>query len=204
MPPKRKKSMKEPAREAVYQLKITLMETSPPIWRRLLISADATLGDLNYALQAVMGWTNSHLHQFVIDEIRYSDPRFELDEYDSDVEDEFSVELRDVAPRVGVHLLLEYDFGDGWEHDVVVEKITQAVPGKTCPTCVAGKRACPPEDCGGVWGYADFLEAIEDPKHEEHEQMLEWVGGAFDAKAFDVDDLNGRLISDVGLFASWR
>ena len=164
--------------------------------------ADVTLGDLNYILQAAMGWTNSHLHQFTVNEISYSDPRFELDEVE--VGDEFEVTLCEAAPKVGTHLLFMYDFGDGWEHDVVIEKIVQAEPGKSYPICVAGERACPPEDCGGVWGYVDFLEAISDPDHEEREQMLEWVGGKFDPDAFDVEALNRRLIGDVELLASWR
>lgn len=201
---KRKRSIKESGPPMVYRLKVTLLETDPPIWRRLLVPADVTLGDLNYILQAAMGWTNSHLHRFTINETRYSDRRFELDEYDADVEDEFNVALRDAVPKVSAHFRFEYDFGDGWEHDVVVEKIVQAEPGRSYPVGVAGERACPPEDCGGVWGYADFLEAIRDPKHEEHEETLEWVGGEFDPDAFNVDELNGRLIGDVQHLASWQ
>lgn len=204
MSTKRKGSAKEPTATTIYRLKITLKNTKPPIWRRLLVSADSTLGELNCVFQAAMGWTNSHLHQFTIDGMRYSDPQFGLDDYGSPVVDEFSVTLRDAAPDVGKRFLFEYDFGDGWEHDVVVEKIVPAEPGQSYPFCVAGKRACPPEDCGGVWGYAELLEAIADPEHDQHEELLEWVGGEFDPEAFEVEELNRGLISDLNLLASWR
>lgn len=184
----------------IYQLKITLRELDPPVWRRLLVPADTTLGDLNFILQAAMGWTNSHLHQFTIADVDYSDPRFELD----DAEDEFGATLAEVAPREQLRFMFRYDFGDGWDHEVAIEKILPPETGKRLPCCVAGERACPPEDCGGVWGYQEFLKAIRDPKHEEHDAMLEWFGGAFDPDAFDVATLNKRLPKDLKLFASWK
>ena len=184
----------------VHQLKITLLEVDPPIWRRVLVPSDATLGDVNFILQAAMGWTNSHLHQFTIEGVEYSDPRFEID----DTEDEFAVTLAEVAPAERSRFTLLYDFGDGWEHEVVVEKILPREPSQRLPCCLAGERARPPEDCGGPWGYQDFLEAIGDPKHEERDAMLEWVGGAFDPEVFDLAALNKRLPNDIELMASWR
>ncbi len=197
-----KRSRSKNAREAdtVYQLKITLLEVDPPIWRRLLVAADATLGDLNFILQAAMGWTNSHLHQFTIDGVDYSDPGAEVD----GAEDEFAVTLADVVPAERLRFNLLYDFGDAWDHEITVEKILPREAGKRYPLCVAGERARPPEDCGGVWGYGDFLEAIQDPEHEEHDAMLEWIGGSFDPEAFDVAALNKRLPRDMKLLASWR
>jgi hypothetical protein len=184
----------------VHQLKIALLEVDPPIWRRVLVPSDATLGDVNFILQAAMGWTNTHLHQFTIDGVEYSDPRLEVD----GTEDEFAVTLAEVAPAERLRFNLLYDFGDGWEHEVVVEKILPREPGQRLPCCLAGERARPPEDCGGPWGYQDFLEAIGDPKHEEHDAVLEWVGGAFDPEALDLAALNKHLPNDIELMASWR
>ena len=129
----------------VHQLRITLLDVDPPIWRRVLVPSDATLGDLNFVLQATMGWTNSHLHQFTIDGADYSDPQTEVD----DTEDEFAVTLEEVVPAERARFTLLYDFGDGWEHEVVVEKILPREPGQRLPRCLAGERARPPEDCGG-------------------------------------------------------
>jgi hypothetical protein len=201
MATRRARSRKTTPKEGtVHQLRITLLEVDPPIWRSVLVPSDVTLGDLNFILQATMGWTNSHLHQFTVDGAEYSDPRLEVD----DTEDEFAVTLEEVAPAERSRFTLLYDFGDGWEHEVVVEKILPREPGQRLPRCVAGERARPPEDCGGPWGYQDFLEAIGDPEHEEHDAMLEWVGGAFDPEAFDLAALNRRLPKDIALMASWR
>ncbi|MEK6677046.1 MAG: plasmid pRiA4b ORF-3 family protein [Planctomycetota bacterium] len=200
MTTKRSRSPKTIQTDQVYQLKITLQEIDPPVWRRLLVPSHVTLGELNFILQAAMGWTNSHLHQFTIDEVDYSDPQFELD----DAEDEFAVTLAEVATSEGMRFQMLYDFGDSWEHEITVEKILPSESGKRYPVCVAGKRACPPDDCGGICGYEDFLEAIRDPKHEEHDSMLEWIGGAFDPEAFDVEKLNKRLAKNIKEFSSWR
>ncbi len=200
MAAKRARSKNTVQTSTVHQLKITLLEVDPPVWRRVLVPSETTLGDLSFILQAAMGWTNSHLHQFTIDGVEYSDPRFEMD----DAEDEFGVMLAEVAPAESLRFSLLYDFGDGWNHEVVVEKILPRESGQRLPCCLPGERARPPEDCGGPWGYQDFLEAIGDPEHEEHEGMLEWVGGAFDPAAFDLAALNKRLPEDIELMASWR
>jgi hypothetical protein len=143
-----------------------------------------------------MGWENYHLHQFTADKKVYSDPEYGLDEMGGPkVVDEIEVTLREVAPRVRSSLVYEYDFGDSWEHRIKVEKVLDAdprYPGH--PICLEGERAAPPEDCGGIPGYyGSFLPAILDPAHEEHESMLEWIGGQFDPDAFDIEAVNKEL-----------
>jgi hypothetical protein len=185
---------KKPARAAgpIYQLKVTLRHSKPPIWRRLLVPAGTKLSTLHDVLQAAMGWTDSHLHMFRAGDVEYGVPS--EDDW-TEVLDERKSTLADVLPGAKSKMVYEYDFGDGWEHDIVVEKVLDAEPGATFPVCVTGRRACPPEDCGGVWGYGELLEAIKDPKHPEHNAMLEWVGYEFDPEELDVDEINAALAS---------
>jgi hypothetical protein len=135
-----------------------------------------------------MGWTDSHLHQFNVhgEYIGTPDPDFE-------VENEKSIKLDQVVSEAGDKFVYEYDFGDSWEHVILVEKILQPEAGVHYPICLKGKRACPREDCGGILGYGDLLEAIQDPAHSEHKDMLDWLGGSFDPEEFDVDIANQRL-----------
>jgi hypothetical protein len=177
----------------VYRLKVTLGGSDRPIWRRLLVFGDTTLGDLHWILQLSMGWTHSHLHLFEIGEARYSDPSFDLDEAPDEFRDEFRVRLDRVVGGEGARFLYEYDFGDSWRHEIEIEKILPATEGETYPKLVAGERACPPEDCGGVGGYANFLEEIRDENHPEHERSLQWAGGYFDPERFDVEGVNWLL-----------
>ena len=135
-------------------------------------------------------WEGSHLYQFVIGGIAYGDPSM-LGELDA--EDARTVSLAALVRGEKSKLLYEDDFGDSWAHELLVEKILPLDEGKRYPVCLTGKRACPPEDCGGVWGYVSFLEAIHDPEHPEHEEMLEWIGGEFDPEAFDLDEVNVEL-----------
>ncbi len=179
----------------VYQLKITLLECKPAIWRRVTVTDGSTLYDLHLIIQQSLGWTNSHLHQFIIDGEYYSDPEFELGEYLKAVHDEYVTTLDKVIAGEKARFIYEYDFGDSWEHEIRVEKILPLNEGGTYPQCIAGARACPPEDCGGVWGYAEFLDAIRDPSHPEHKQMLGWIGGSFDPEHFDLEIINRRLSS---------
>jgi len=145
---------------------------------------------LHDVIQEAMGWTQSHLYRFEVGGVEYGEPD---PEYDEDMRSAKSTALRKIAPQPGTAFLYEYDFGDSWQHRVDVEKVLPPEPGVRYPRCTAGKRACPPEDVGGIWGYEEFLEAIRDPKHEEHEAMLEWVGGAFDPEAFGLRAVNERL-----------
>ena len=177
----------------LYQLKIVVHGTKPPIWRRLLVPGNANLGWLHAAIQVATGWTNSHLHQFQIGTRGCSDPDFHLNAGgdDSTMLDEQKTLLMEAAPRVGAVLGYEYDFGDSWEHAIAVEKILALdAAAATTARCLDGARACPPEDCGGVSGYADLLKVIKNPKHAEHDAMMEWLGGGFDPEAFDAEEAN--------------
>lgn len=179
-----------------YQLKVELLGTDPLIWRRLLVRGDMSLGLLHAVIQVAMGWTNSHLHQFAAGSVRYSDPRMDLDMGPDETadQDEGRTPLVEAAPREGAELVYEYDFGDSWEHLITVEKIhAPDAASKGFAKCLDGGRACPPDDCGGVGGYEDLLDAVRDPEHEDHEDMLEWLGGMFDPEAFDIKKVNTCL-----------
>jgi len=164
----------------------------PPIWRRVQVPSDLTLAKLHRVIQAVMGWYDSHLHQFIVGKTYYGVPS--LDEFSElELKDERKARLDQILSRSKQKIVYEYDFGDSWEHEIVLEKILAPDSRTRYPACLGGARACPPEDCGGVGGYANFLEAISDPDHEEHEEMLEWIGGEFDPEQFDVDLVNQGL-----------
>jgi hypothetical protein len=178
----------------MYQLKITLPDL--PVWRRLLVRGDVNLGLLHAVIQVAMGWTNSHLHQFTIGKKRYSAPMISgfMDFGEQPDLDEEKAVLMEVVPRVKTKFMYEYDFGDSWAHCVTVEKIHEPdTAHKGLAECLDGGYACPPEDCGGIGGYADLLEIIKDSEHEEHESMMEWLGGEFDPKAFDIEKVNKYL-----------
>jgi hypothetical protein len=180
----------------VYHLNVVLDDIRPRVWRRLQVPGDANLSWLHAALQVPVGWTNSHLHQFSASEKIFSDPAFELDEFEDSppVTDERKVTVAQVAPHEGDEISYQYDFGDSWGHRVAVVKILppDAAAAKVA-RCLEGARACPPEDCGGVWGYAELLKIIKNPRHEEHKSMLEWLGGPIDPEAFDLDKANTFL-----------
>lgn len=178
------------APERIYQLKITLNGSKPPIWRRIEVADTVTLARLHQILQVTMGWTDSHLHQFMIGGISYGVPDPDDEE---EIRDERKVKLNQLMSVPQQTLVYEYDFGDGWEHQVVLEKLLAPVPDVTYPRCTAGKRACPTEDCGGIWGYANFLEAIADANHSEHDELLKWAGGSFDPEQFDIATVNQAL-----------
>jgi hypothetical protein len=178
---------------AIYQVKITLRDSKPPIWRRLLISSETTLAQLHDIIQTAMGWYDSHLHMFTIHNERYSMPYDPDHLSELDARDSGRVKLSKLVMAEGEKFTYEYDFGDGWEHTIVIEKILPPDPKQQLPMCVKGKRACPPEDVGGVWGYDNFLEAINNPKHPEHKMYKEWIGGKFDPEAFDLDGVNQVL-----------
>lgn len=173
----------------VYQLKVTLEEIEPPVWRQLEVSGDITLSKLHSVIQLAMGWLDYHLHEFRMGDVTYGEPDPEFDD-DREVKDDRRARLSRSVSGVGEEFIYLYDFGDGWTHRVVVEDIRPREPRIRYPRVLAGARACSPEDVGGPDGYVDFLEAIVDPKHPEHDAMLEWVGGEFDPEAFDVDAKN--------------
>jgi hypothetical protein len=171
----------------VYQFKITLQDIQPPVWRRIQVQ-DCTLDKLHEHIQTAMGWTNSHLHHFRINDKLYGDPMLMAETFEElNYADSTTTRLGDILPRNGERFgfAYEYDFGDSWEHEVLFEGSLPAEPGRRYPLCVEGERACPPEDVGGSWGYMDFLEAISDPEHEQHDDMLNWIGRKFKPEAFN-------------------
>ena len=215
-------------KKQVYVIRMTLNGSKPTIWRKLAVPSDITLGELHEVIQIAMGWTDSHLHQFVLQDkgLKPSPQeiarRIRQDDFDGafmdrmggrrvfvttvtpwgepgemEGEDEDAVTLVEVCPKAKSKLIYEYDFGDGWEHTVEVQKILEPEPGVEYPVCLGGKKACPPEDCGGIWGYYELLDAIADPKHDRHDELREWLGGEFDPDAFDLEEVNAVL-------AQWR
>jgi hypothetical protein len=193
--PPRRKAKPKPA-PTLHRIKVTLRDSQPLIWRRFTAFSEIDLGLLHEVLQAVMGWTNTHLHQFEAAGHRISDPSFELDE-DADEPttlDERSLTLRDVAPSVGDHFVYEYDFGDGWIHDLVVEDIEDLGDRGGLVWCLEGARACPLDDCGGISGYEELLAALADRRHPEREELLAWAGGSFDPEHFDPQAVNRELV----------
>jgi len=169
-------------------LKIVLDGSEPLIWRTILVKSDIKLSQLHFIIQIVMGWTNSHLHHFRIKNLWYVMPD-DMQNYDGDAVDERKAKLCDVAKR-GQRFLYEYDFGDSWMHIIKVEAVLEPETGVKYPVCAGGAMACPPEDVGGIGGYYEFLEAIKDPKHENHEDMVEWWGEDFDPDEFDLRETN--------------
>jgi hypothetical protein len=178
----------------IYEIKITLNGSKPPIWRRVHVSADITLFKLHRVIQESMGWTDSHLHQFVIGNNSYKIRDANADfGTDSSLRNERTYRLRQVVPDDGFRFRYDYDFGDNWKHSLVVERILAPESGAKYPRCMAGACACPPEDVGGVYGYAEFLVALQDPNHPAHEEMSEWVGRKFDPEEFDLAMTNQIL-----------
>jgi len=194
--PKRKvvKAPRKTTKSPIYQLKITLDDVKPPIWRRLQ-TQDCTLAQLHDLIQVSMGWHDSHLHLFKIGQDRYGDPVQWPKEFEDDLDtlNERKLKLSQLHAQGTRKFSYEYDMGDSWLHLVQIEKLVEAEPGVKYPRCIDGKRACPPEDCGGPWGYGDFLDALADPKHEQHADMVEWIGGEFDPENFDLEEVNRLL-----------
>ena len=185
----------------IYQFKITLKAIKPKIWRRIQVPGNYTFWDLHVAIQDVMGWEDYHLHQFEIINPKTGEKNLIAIPNDED----FYETVSEVKAKISQYFLsakdkanYEYDFGDGWEHEVVLEKILPSVVGSRYPQCIDGKRACPPEDCGGAWGYEDLLEIIANPKHPEYQERMEWLGDDFNSEEFDpklvkFDDPRKRL-----------
>ncbi len=174
----------------IYQIKITLMGSKPPIWRTVLVPCDIKLGALHGVIQMAMGWTESHLHQFIANKKFYGVPD---EDFELETEDETKYKLSQLLTKEKDSLIYEYDFGDSWEHKILLEKILPFDTEIALPVCLKGKRACPPEDCGGIWGYEELLNTISDPKHPDYEEMMEWLGGEFDPEEFDLDEINEDL-----------
>jgi len=184
-----------PLSQRLYQFKITLQRTQPPIWRRIQMK-NCTLDKLHEHIQTAMGWMNAHLHHFRIDGTRYGDPALLEENFDDlGYEDSTSKKIKEILPRSGKRFQFEYeyDFGDSWSHEILFEGCLKAEPGCRYPLCLEGERACPPEDIGGTSGFGDFLQALTGSDPEEHERILDWVGGRFDPDGFDALKATRRM-----------
>ncbi|MFW5798210.1 MAG: plasmid pRiA4b ORF-3 family protein [Planctomycetota bacterium] len=217
-------------KNTIHQIRVELKGAKPPIWRKLLVWSDCTLGQLHEIIQIAMGWTDSHLHEFRLRDRSHRPgaqeitqrinegnlDRLFLDLMDGcrtfvsktpleddpfmeemDGEDEEAVTLGEVCPKVKSKMTYTYDFGDDWDHTITVQKIVDPQPGVEVPVCLGGKKACPPEDCGGLWGYYRLLDGLADPKADGHDEAVEWIGPELDPDAFDLEEINAGL-------AIWR
>ncbi|MCA1680573.1 MAG: plasmid pRiA4b ORF-3 family protein [Actinobacteria bacterium] len=185
-------SQHSPAHNVIAQIKVKLLGvTKPPVWRRLQLRADTRLDQLHEILQAALGWENYHMHAFSFGEEEFGIPDPELG-----FSDERQVTLGELID-VGTRFRYTYDFGDDWQHEILIEDLLDADPNTHYPTLVAAKGACPPEDCGGPWGYANLRAILAEPSHNEHQQMLEWLGlndaNEFDPSAAPTDDIDYEL-----------
>ena len=185
-------ALERTSQEPIFQIKVSLLQVEPTIWRRILVPAEVTLAELHYVVNEAMGWTGSHSHSFTFEKRSFGD--LELDPHNElKFEDESGVTLESLADK-GQKLNYEYDFGDGWEHEIVVETMLPIDPQTTYPVCLAGARACPPEDCGSFPGYGRILEALKaSNRTEAQKELLEWVGDEYDPERFELEVVN-RLI----------
>ena len=174
----------------IFQLKIALNGTKPTIWRRVLVKDSISFYRLHMIIQNVMGWWNSHLHEFSVNGLRIGDP---YDDDTGEVTDSKKVRLEEFLSHEKQIFTYIYDFGDNWEHIILIEKTLERDPSKKYPFCIAAKRNCPPEDCGGIWGYENLLKILQNKNHKEHKEMLDWVGGKFDSEHFDLEEVNKNL-----------
>jgi hypothetical protein len=184
------------AKTKIFELVVELQDVRPAVIRLIQVPGETPLAELHQVVQVAMGWTNSHLHEFDVNGARYGQPDPDWDV--GEVGDEAKAALFRLAGQ-GDRLAYVYDFGDGWTHTLVVEKVLSPEPGVRYPRCISGRRACPPEDVGGPWGYDGFLQAMADPAHPEHDERAEWAGGPFDPAAFDLDEVNEALT-----WLAWR
>ena len=186
-------SQKTDTNQDIFQLKLVLMGIKPPIWRRILVSKKTTFYDLHHILQIAMGWDNYHLYQFETEGMCIGLPEY-LDEFDEvEMVEAATVALEDVILGTNTKFCYEYDFGDSWRHQIELEKVLPLDSSNQYPFCIAGARRCPPEDCGGIPGYENFIEAINNKRHPEHKSNLTWVGGQYDATYFDKESINAEL-----------
>jgi len=178
----------------IYQIKISLKDIRPPIWRRILVKENVSLYKLHLIIQAVMGWENCHLHEFELGSRRFGALEYNQFGYDcfDSVLNEKKFTLAKLVDNEKTRILYTYDFGDDWRHELFVERIGPAEPDAKYPVCIKGKRACPPEDCGGPWGYANLLEAISNPDNPEYDELIEWAGD-FEPELFDINQINRDL-----------
>ncbi len=182
--------MSGPTHLSIYQLKIALQGIAPPIWRRIQVQGGVSLNKLHRIFQAAIGWENRRLYEFIVGNLHFGEHH---PEYSYEMKSDNAAKLYQVATLTGTKFIYVYDFSARWQHDVLVENVMASAMGLRHSLCLAGERACPPEDCTSVGGYAHFLEAIRDPNHEEHDTMHDWIGDAFNPEAFDLNAVNERL-----------
>jgi len=184
--------------DEIIQLKITLKGTKPPIWRRVQLDKSTTFLKLHHIIQIAMGWTNSHLHEFEINGYRIAESNEDFEEdFGGNTIDASTVSLDSIIVITKEKFNYYYDFGDSWDHQILVEKFLPRDSNTKYPNCIAGKLNCPPEDCGGIWGFYNLLEIIKDKKHPEHKEMLEWLGGEYDSEYFDMAEINEELSLNI-------
>jgi len=177
----------------IYQLEIWLAEIDPRIWRKFEVPSDIRLAKLHGVIQAVMGWTDSHLHSFSAGEDEYGMPDLDEDMYDSGMMDETRANLTDLVTRPKDRFVYTYDYGDNWEHIIELVEIKEPQSGIKYPVCLAGERACPPEDCGGPWNYPDFVKTMQGKNTKQRREFIEWLGYEFDPAEFDIEEVNKVL-----------
>lgn len=173
-------------------LRVELKGVKPLVWRWVAVPETITLGTLHVVLQIVMGWGGGHLHEFEVNHQRYGMKDADLD-FGEPILDERRMRLSTLIKRGVRRFTYEYDFGDGWEHLIKIEDRMATTTAGLPIQCIGGANACPPDDIGGPYGYAEFLQVMADPDHEEHQRMREWIGGAFNPAAFDADAVNQVL-----------
>ena len=186
--------------KTAHTLRVTLRGIEPEVWRRIVVHSEWKLDKVNFVLESAMGWFGDHLHSFVANRVTYVSAQSSIGGFQSsrDERRETTAKLSDVLPTVGSKLRWDYDFGDGWEHDVLCENITRRDVSALYPAVIDGENACPPEDCGGPWGYGNFVGALADPNHPDHEQLSEWFGGPFDPAHFDLAAHDGAVRRKAG------
>jgi hypothetical protein len=175
----------------LLDLKIVLLDVEPSVWRKVLLSPDLTLAKLHRVIQVAMGWEDTHFYRFHAAGNAYSDPRFGLEDESLDAR---KIRLAELFRLRGDMISYEYDFGDGWRHEIHCEEFVESDRKAPYATCIAGDRACPPEDCGGPLGYHELLEALQDEKHPGHTDAYDWVGSRFRPEVFSVDYANAELV----------
>ncbi len=196
-------------KEQAVQLKIVLKYSKPAIWRRLLVKSSSSLLELHHSIQIAMGWKNCHLYEFKVDNYRIGEPNEEFDDMDSKVIDARNITLAEILPGIK-KFLYEYDFGDGWLHEITVEKTVLLEKNVQYPWCLSGKLNCPPEDCGGIPGFYELLEILKNKKHPEYENTSQWLGKNYDPKEFDqiginlllgkMQEMNEEIENDESMF----
>ena len=188
---KRNQPMAKKKYDSIFQIKISLLDSDPLIWRRILVPSNFTLKKLHNVIQIVMGWENGHLHQFLVGEAIYSE---------NEPEFEYEPEVRPTTAKLSKvfsdtkQFIYEYDFGDGWRHEVALEKALKPDDSFHYPICIGGENACPPEDCGGLGGFYSMMEQMENPDDEEHNSTKTWFGGFFDPHSFDPNRINRDML----------